>query len=334
MRVIVTGGGGFVGWHLIDALARRGDVVQAWMRRPSAADWESKVEIVAVDMSDGAAIARRLAAFEPGLIVHLAAQSLPVRSWEEPALTYRVNVIGAINLLEGVRALRSPPRVLLAGSSAEYADAVDGQPIAEDAPTEPNSPYGASKLAADQLARLYVRRYGLDLVRFRPFFLVGPRKTGDVCSDFARRIVAIERGLEHGMRVGLLDVVRDIIDVRDGVGGILRLAEAGRCGELYNISGGSGVSIGQILDVYRRLASVPLTVVEDPSLMRPLEQKVRTGDSRKLRALGWAQEYSLFDTLRSILDYWRQTSSSKLASPNDASLDIRSASPTDCSVRP
>ncbi len=305
MRTVVTGGGGFIGWHLVDALARRGDIVQAWMHRDGPGHWDATVETAVVDISDRAAISRELARFLPDTVIHLAAQSLPGRSWEDPVATYQINVIGTINLLEAIRLLPRPPRILIAGSSAEYAEPADGNLIGEDAPTEPNSPYASSKLAADQLVQLYGRRYGLDLVRFRPFYLVGPRKTGDVCSDFARRVVDIERGKNSVMRVGSLEVVRDIIDVRDGVNGILCLAASGRKGDIYNICGGSAVSIGDILHVYRRLAAVSFDVVQDEALLRPLEQKIKLGDPGKLRALGWRPKYDLDSTLRSILDYWR-----------------------------
>jgi nucleoside-diphosphate-sugar epimerase len=185
------------------------------------------VRVVEADVTDGEMTSCLVTGFAPDLIIHLAAQSFPGRSSENPALTYHVNVVGAIHLLEAVRRLKKSARVIVVGSSAEYAEPLGGRPIVENAPTKPNGPYGASKLAVDQLVQLYLLRYHLDFIRVRPFFLVGPRKAGDVCSDYARRIVAIERGEERSMRVGALDVVRDIIDVRDGVGGMLRIAEAG-----------------------------------------------------------------------------------------------------------
>jgi GDP-4-dehydro-6-deoxy-D-mannose reductase len=310
MRVVVTGASGFIGWHLVDAMARRGDAVQAWTRRPNDDHWQESTKATSVDITDRLAVSNQLAAFAPELIVHLAAQSLPGRSWEDPALTYQVNVIGLIHLLESIRRLAHPPRLLVAGSSAEYAEPVDSRAIREDDPTDPNSPYGSSKLAADHLVQLYHRRYDLDVIRFRPFFLAGPRKQGDVCSDFARRIVALERSEERILRVGSLDVARDIIDIRDGVSGILRIAEAGKAGEVYNVCGGKPVSIGDILDIYRRLAVVPVQVSQDLALLRPLEQKAKVGDPSKLRALGWRPEKELDETLKSILEYWRAASKS------------------------
>ena len=303
MRVIVTGAGGFIGWHLVDLLARRGDTVQAWHHK-AAEDWQSTADNIVVDITDQAAVSAQLARFAPDAVIHLAAQSFPNRSWDEPARTYEVNVLGAIHLLEGIRGLAKPPRLLIAGSSAEYAEATDRKPISENAPTRPDSPYGASKLAVDHLVQLYGRRYGLDLVRFRPFFLIGPRKTRDVCSDLARQVVAAERGKTAAVRVGALDVVRDFIDVRDGVAGIARIMDAGLAGEVYNVSGGVGVSIADIVDALRRLAAKPFDVIQDPALMRPLDQKVKVGDNSKLMALGWKPSLALEESLRTILDHW------------------------------
>jgi GDP-4-dehydro-6-deoxy-D-mannose reductase len=292
MRLVVTGAGGFIGSFLTEALRARGDAVDAWTRSN-------------VDITNSRDVARALARFKPDAVVHLAAQSLPGPSWEHPDETYRVNVGGTISLLEGVRALPRPPRIVIAGSSAEYAEPEDGMPIAEHARLEPNSPYGSSKTAALEVSALYSRRYGLDVIGFRPFAVVGPRKTSDVCSDFARRIVAIERGRERTMSTGNLEVVRDMIDVRDTVSGVIRLVDAGISGSIYNISRGQGVTIAAVLDAYLRLANTPIDVVQNPALLRPLEQKVKLGDSSKLRALGWEPLHPISETLVDILAYWR-----------------------------
>jgi GDP-4-dehydro-6-deoxy-D-mannose reductase len=305
MRMLVTGAGGLIASHLIEAAAQRGDTVRGWTRRQAAFDWPTGVTIAEIDLSDHLAIATDLAEFAPDVIVHLAAQSFTGPSWQDPAATYNANVLGTIHLVEAVRALPKVPRFIATGSSAEYAEPTSNELIDESSPLEPNNPYGASKLAAEEFVQLCVRRYGLDAIRTRPFFLVGPRKTGDVCSDFARRIVAIERGQQTLMQVGDLRPIRDIMDIRDGVDAILRIADAGKRGEVYNICTGHGISIGDILKSYCRMARVPVEIRQDPALLRPLDPRSKIGDPRKLEALGWKVQYALDDTLRQILDYWR-----------------------------
>jgi GDP-4-dehydro-6-deoxy-D-mannose reductase len=95
------------------------------------------------------------------------------------------------------------------------------------------------------------------------------------------------------------------MDIRDGVDAILRIADAGKQGEVYNICTGYGISIGDILKSYCCMARVPVEIRQDPALLRPLDPRSKIGDPRKLEALGWKVQYALDDTLRQILDYWR-----------------------------
>src|SRR5262245_57786982 len=118
MRVVVTGAAGFVGWHLVEALARRGDSVEAWVHRTRAPDWQGAVKMEPIDITDRQAVTAALDQAAPEVVVHLAAQSLPGLSWEDPLGTYRANVIGMISLLEAIRSVKAAPRILVAGSSA------------------------------------------------------------------------------------------------------------------------------------------------------------------------------------------------------------------------
>ena len=170
---------------------------------------------------------------------------------------------------------------------------------------QPLSPYAVSKLAADYCARLYTLRYGLNILRVRPFFLIGPSKVGDVCSDLARRVVAVERGEATDVPVGQLEIVRDFLDVRDGVAAMELIAAKGEAGQDYNICAGHGYRIGDILDHYKKLAKIPVLERVDPSLMRPIDEPVKVGDPAKLKALGWMARYPLEESLSTILEYWR-----------------------------
>jgi len=307
LKAIVTGASGFIGGHLTRHLAKEGHDVTAWTRGADVGLHDPTVSAARVDVLDAAAVAAAIAVADADVIFHLAAQSLPPRSWSVPVETMRINVEGAINILEAVRAREGRrPRILLAGSSAQYATGSSGHAIGEEAPMRADSPYAISKVAADQFAELYARAFDLDIVRFRPFAWIGPGKTGDAASDFARRIVDIERGAPPRLVVGRTDTARDFIDVRDGVDALLLLADKGKPGQTYNICRGAGTTIGEILAAFRDLAKVPFEVVQDPSLLRPVDEKVRIGDPERIFGLGWRPRIPLAQSVHDILVHWRE----------------------------
>jgi GDP-4-dehydro-6-deoxy-D-mannose reductase len=313
MRCLVTGAAGFIGGYLIEELLRRGATVVASGRRPITDRLAGRPDLTTVpgDVLDGDFIRGLVGAAKADVVFHLAAQSLPVVSWERPAETFQVNVIGTLNVLQAARRSEGGVMVVLCGSSAEYGPGRDETPIAEDDPLVPSSPYGISKLAQDHLGRLYGEAYGLRVIRARPFFLIGPRKRRDVCSDMARHIVAIEQGRAGDLPVGNLDVVRDLLDVRDGVSALCTMAERGRAGEAYNIASGRGQRLRAVLDMMKTRARVAVVERLDPTKLRPVDEPVKIGDPAKLEALGWKPGFALEETLTDILEYWRSRDGSE-----------------------
>jgi GDP-4-dehydro-6-deoxy-D-mannose reductase len=303
---LVSGASGFIGWHLVARLADEGHHVTAWVRS-GINSWPGRSVVVdRVDVTGATAVSEGLAAAAPGVVFHLAAQSFPMRSWSEPVATLRTNVEGTVNLLEALRRNDTRrPRILMAGSSSQYAASMSGGPIGEDAPVAASSPYAVSKLAADHLADLYGRAFGLDVVRFRPFFWIGSHKTGDVASDIARRIVAIERGAPPRLKIGRTDTVRDMIDVEDGIAALLLLAERGTTGVAYNVCCGRGTSIAQLIAQFRAHTRVPFEVEPDATLLRATDEPVKIGDPARILALGWRPRKTLEQSTAAILDYWR-----------------------------
>lgn len=287
----------------MDFLLDRGDRVIAAGR--STAPLQKGVISRRLDILDGAAVISLLREFQPDEVYHLAAQSLPKVSWEDPKATFRANVDGTLNVLNALREAQNGARMVFASSSSIYAQHPEGYPIREDGPVLPSSPYGVSKLAAEQLVRLYALRDGLQAVIVRPFFLIGPRKTGDVCSDWARSIAEIERGNRTELRVGNLDVVRDFLAVEDGVRGLALAAEKGCSGEAYNISSGRGWSLREILELFAVSAACPVPVRVDSSLLRPVDERVKIGDNTRLTALGWTAPGEVGEAIRGILEHWR-----------------------------
>jgi GDP-4-dehydro-6-deoxy-D-mannose reductase len=161
-------------------------------------------------------------------------------------------------------------------------------------------------MAAIQLAQLYAARYEMRVHCVRPFQFIGPRKFPDVVAEFAKQIAAVEKGMAKELHVGNLEVVRDLLDVREGIRAMWMIAQAGKSGETYNICSRMGHAVGSILYQLIALASVSVPVRNDPARWRPLDIPVIIGDNTKIRALGWQAEIPLAETLRQVLQYWRQ----------------------------
>lgn len=304
MTCLVTGSSGFIGSHLVDHLLARGDSVIVLQRRPGAA--RAGLTVVQGDVLDAELLLDLMCRYAPREVYHLAAQSLPGTSWLQPWPTHEINVNGTLNVLAAARALDEKPVVVVASSSSIYAQSPEGASLRETAPCVPASPYGISKLAADHLARLHADRYGMPVVRARPFFLIGPRKTGDVSSDWARNIVDIERGRAKELAVGNLEAVRDFLHVADGVAALAAIAAKGVAGEAYNIASGAGWKLTDLLQTLLAMARVRIEVRVDPARMRAVDERVKVGDAAKLRALGWRPRHSVEEALSDILQYWRE----------------------------
>ncbi|HEY6867005.1 MAG TPA: GDP-mannose 4,6-dehydratase [Candidatus Eisenbacteria bacterium] len=305
--VLVTGASGFVGPHLARALRERGARVIGLAAEPQGAGlpvdgWH------AADLLDPGALARAVAESAPDAVVHLAGQSSAARSFEQPVETFRLNVTGTWNLLEAVRSHAPRARVLVVGSGEVYGPQPEGSRAGEETPFRPVSPYALSKAAADALAELHARTHALDVVRTRSFGHTGPGQDPRfVVPSFARQIAAIERGgADPVLRVGNLEVVRDLADVRDVVRGYALLLERGRAGEAYNVCRGAGTRLADLARDLAARARRPVRIEVDPARMRPADVPWLVGDPAKLeRDTGWRAEIPLERTLDDVMADWR-----------------------------
>ena len=308
-RCLITGCGGFIGSHLAERLLKEGwNVFGTVRRRPSSLDrMDGSLTVIECDILDARRVEQAVSEARPDVLFHLAAQSSPSASWRQPEPTFRVNVFGTLHLLQAMLAVRPDATLIAVTSSAVYGASDRGDaPIKEQSRLRPSSPYGVSKAAADMLAELFWRTYGLRVIRARPFFVSGPRKLDDVCSDFCRRVIEIENGQPASLAVGNLRAVRDLLHVRDAVEALLLLAEKGQPGEAYNICSGTGTSVSDLLQAVLAAAGVRAEVCHDPELCRPLDDPVTVGDRSLLSALGWEPRASITEMVRDTLDFWRQ----------------------------
>ncbi len=310
LTVLVTGVSGFVGAHLARALDASGARVVGLGVEPAPPAGLPLAGWHVADLREPESVARAVAVARPDAVVHLAGQSSAARSFEDPAATFAANVTGTGNLLAAVREGSPRARVLVIGSSEVYGPQPEGTRAAEETPFAPVSPYAASKAEADRLAEASARgEHGLDVVRVRAFSHTGPGQTAVfVVPGFAQQIAAIEAGRAEGvLRVGNLEVTRDLSDVRDVVRAYLALLERGARGAAYNVCRGEGVTLTVVARRLVALARVPVRIEVDPARLRPADIPWLVGDPSKIaRDAGWRTEIPLERTLADVLEEWRE----------------------------
>ena len=294
MKILVTGDRGFVGNHLVERLRGDGYDVLGF----DLPEW---------DITDPNQVYDFLAENRPDQIFHLAAQTCVPDSFLRPDRSLNVNVNGALNLLQALRALKFKGPLLMTGTSEEYGyDQLSTRYITEDSPCRPVTPYGVGKLAATRLGLTYARRYGLRVIATRASNHIGPGQRGGVTAEWARQIAEIEQGRREVLLHGDLNVRRSFLDVSDVVEAYVRAIrlESG----VYNVSTTSSVTLGEILEFFVGMASCPIITRSDPSLARPTEVKnfaVMSSDPF-MRFTNWYPERSIRSTLEDVLNWWRK----------------------------
>lgn len=309
---LVTGAGGFIGSKLVSCLLQKGCNVVALSSLNSNKislkypNYPGVLTTFAGDILNQELLASLFQKYSFDFIYHFAAQSSPPKSWLSPALTMNINFGGSVNLLEHAAKNQKGSTVVLASSSAVYSPVTSEIKIDETTYCEPQTPYGISKLAQDHFAKSFSKNHEIDVRIIRPFFIIGPKKTGDVCSDWARNIVALERGQKGDFTTGNVQgVERDFLDVDDAVVAIETVAARGRSGEIYNICSGVGVPLVDLLSMLSELSRVNIAPKTSDTKVRKTDDNVRVGDNRKISELGWKRKKSLEQSLCEIVEFWR-----------------------------
>jgi GDP-4-dehydro-6-deoxy-D-mannose reductase len=306
MRAFVTGIGGFVGPHLVRHLLAQGDeVAGSYLGRPlgqaGVREWE-------LDLADTAGLARAIGESDADVVFHFAGRTHVGASWQQMPEYFEANVAGTDNLLRAA----AGRRVVFASSAEVYGLVpTDEQPIAEERPPAPRTPYALTKAAAELIAR----RAGALVVR--TFNLIGPGQDPSFALPaFASQLVAVAAGTrEPNLRVGNLAARRDFVHVDDAAIAYRLLAERGEAGAVYNLASGEATAISAVLACLLRVAAVEVAIVEDPERMRPADLPLLQGDASRLRAMGWRPQRTVEEAVREL---WCAVSAAPAPAPSGA----------------
>lgn len=277
---------------------------------PEDTSWlPNGVTLHQIDLLHGAAVCELVERTRPQIVHHLAAQSSVALSWQDPMDTLTQNAGAQFNVLEAVRDYVPQARVVVVGSCDEYGNvAPEDNPIPEDHCLRPVSPYGLSKVTQDLMGLQYADAYGLAVMRVRPFLQLGPRRSERfVAGSFARQVSEIEIGQhEPRIQVGTIDLQRDFTDVRDVAEALIRVANKGITGEVYNIASETAHSLRDLLHIMLTTAGMYVEISPDETRVRRGEPPVLIGSARRLRATtGWQPAIPFEQSARDTLSYWR-----------------------------
>jgi dTDP-glucose 4,6-dehydratase len=309
-RVLVTGGGGFIGSHVVEHLVEAGAQVAVLLRYNSRADlgaleWSwarTDVEAIFGDLRDAESVEGAARGAE--VIIHLGAQVSIPYSYINARDFVETNVVGTLNVLTAAR--RVEPRTVIVLSTSEVYGTPRTVPITEDHPLIGQSPYAASKIAADAMAEAFHRSYGVPVGTVRPFNTYGPRQS-------ARAVIPtiVTQALVGGdIRLGSLEPVRDFTYVTDTAAGIVAMAAwPAAAGRTIQLGTGQPQRIGDVVSIVEGILGRTLSVHSDPDRIRPEESEVAQllSDPRRARKmLDWEAAVAFEQGLELTIDYIRE----------------------------
>lgn len=307
MKVLVTGGAGFIGGHLVDALLAEGATVRvidnfSTGRRENLAHNLAKIDLHEADLTDGDAVARAVDGVE--LIFHEAAIPSVARSVADPVGSYRANVLGTVQLLDAARKAGTVKKVVYAASSSAYGD-TEVLPKVETMTPLPLSPYAVAKLTGEHSMTVFGRLYGIETLSLRYFNVFGPRQ--DPKSEYAAVIPRFITKMQVGERPTIFgdgEQTRDFCFIENVIHANLAGAKARTHGEVVNIAYGERVSLNQLIGLINGLLGTDVQPEYGPG--RAGDVKHSLADIRAAQKLiGYAPQYDLRKGLAKTVDYYR-----------------------------
>jgi len=313
MKVLITGAGGFIGSHLCEALVNEGHEVRALVRYNSQNFWgwldrssaRNDINVIAGDMRDFDSVFKAVKGIE--CIFHLAALISIPYSYQDQRAFIDVNIKGTLNLLQA--SLSAGVKRIIHTSSSEVYGTAQHIPIDEQHPVNPQSPYAATKAAADYLALSFYRSFDLPVTVLRPFNTYGPRQSARaIIPTILTQILSGNKEI----KLGSIQPSRDLTYVRDTVQAFILAGSSisdKAIGEVINIGSNFDISVEKLAGFIAELAGVEIELLSEEERKRPVKSEVErllAENKKAKRLLGWSPVYSLEKGLRETIDWFRK----------------------------
>lgn len=317
-KIIVTGFSGFVARHYLDYLYEHeagAEVLGLDIAEPKFAldVYNDRLHVTfrTLNLMDEEAVRNTIQDFQPTEILHLAAFSSVGYSWQHPADCFANNTKVFLSVVEAVRVLGVKTRILSVGSSEIYGDvSVEELPLREERLVRPLNPYAIARQSQEQMAHLYAKHFGVEVILTRSFNHIGPRQdTRFVAPSFVERILKVkESGATSGtIETGDTTVVRDFLDVRDVVRAYDMLLKSGHPGEVYNICSGQGMTLDELIALIADVVGVSIDNEVNPEYVRPDDNREIVGSNDKIMEhVGWQPQIPLRQTIEDMVEYMQQ----------------------------
>ena len=326
MKVLVTGGTGFVGSHILDHLialqAKSDPTLEIYAtrryhlsRRDKVLHLQKNVKWVDCDITDPIAVNRIISQIKPDRLFHMAAESFVSPSWDHPHRYMDVNYNGTVNILDALKNFAPDCRILIPGSGEEYGDILESElPISDRTPLRPVNPYAVTKIAQDLISYVYFKSYNLKVLRLRTFNHEGPRREHYFgIASYCYQIAKMELGLQElKLRVGHTGDKRNFTHVKDIVEAYFLAMEKLEPGDLYLVGTERDENIATFAEVIERLVKIStltkeVIIEKVAEYTRPTSVPYLLADAKKFSALtNWKATYTLDEILLDTLNYWRE----------------------------
>ena len=308
MKIMITGGMGFIGSHLSEELLiEKHNLViltKSFFKKQNITNISKKIKVEKIDVTDFKKLGKSIQKNKPDVIIHLAGQTSHLQSFENPLKDIDSNAKSTLFILEEIRKKKLKCRFIL-GSTFVVIGRPQKLPVDERTPCWPTMIYGANRLASEHYCKIYHEVYGLDTLTFRITNSFGPRE----------QVVSTKNAVNFLMHEAFLgktvtifkkgNFFRDIIYVSDVISGIKTIMKKGKSGELYWISSGKKIWFYELGKLLEKLTDAKVKFVKEPNYTKKVDVGNFVVDNSKLRALGWKPKINLNQGIKETLEYFK-----------------------------